>query len=180
MRSATKRRALGVLASIASLAGVLAAPVARADSVSLLELTASIYGTATDVYSFQAPGPGTVSVSLSDVGWPEHFQSLSASISSSREALGQLPAPSALDIAVGQAGLLYACVTGVAGNTLGLNVGVFSLHVDFTPAAAPVPLPEALRLLLVGLGLIGTVRLLWVRGHPGWVVVPPPVGAMKA
>jgi hypothetical protein len=139
-----------------------------------------VFGSATNTYSFQAPGPGTVWVSLSDVKWPEQFQSLTTSILSSHDTLQQIQGPAQFDVQVGQAGMLFAAISGIAGNTLGLNVGMYSLHVGFTPAGEPVPLPEAFRLLLVGLGLIGTVRLLWHRPRAGWSVLAPQPSAMKA
>ncbi len=171
---------LGTFASVGlSLACLLAAPCARADSVDMVDVTATVYGSAQNIYSFQAPGPGTVWVSVMDVDWPEAFQSLSTSIVSSHNSLGQISGSGTLDISVSQAGMLFASIAGIAGNTLGLDVGMYSLHVGFAPAGSPVPLPETFRLLLVGLGLIGTVRLLWKRPPAGWSVIGTPC-AMKA
>lgn len=166
------RRWVGTLASVGLLLGCMVAPCAQAD---ILDLTATVYGSATNLYSFEAPGPGTVWVSVSDVNWPEAFQSLSTSIVSSHNVLGQVSGSGTLDVSVSQAGMLYACIAGIAGNTLGLDVGMYSLHVGFAPAGTPVPLPESFRLLLVGLGLVGTVRLLWKRPRAGWSVIDAPV-----
>jgi hypothetical protein len=168
------RRWLGALATVGvSLACVLAAPRARADSVDLLDLTATVYGNASNNYSFETPGAGTVWVSTTDVDWPEAFQSLSTSIVSSHNTLAQLKGTSMFDVTVSQASMLYASIAGIAGNTLGFNVGMYSLHVGFVPAGEPVPLPETFRLLLVGLGFIGAVRLLWKRAAAGLIVGPP-------
>lgn len=171
MRSASGRRLWGALACIgASLACLFIAPCARADTVSLIDLSATVYKSTAAIYEIDAPGPGTVWVSVTDVGWPEPFQSLNTSIQSSHGTLASGSGSSMFDLDVGQAGMLYAYVAGVAGSTLGLNVGMYSLHVGFAPAGQPVPLPEAVRLLLVGLALIATVRLLWMRSH-GWGVL---------
>ena len=140
----------------------------------MLSLTATVYGSESNLYSFDAPGPGTVWVSVTDQKWPETFQSLSTSIVSSHNVLGEVQGTGTLDIPVSQAGMLYACIAGIAGNTLGLDVGVYSLHVGFAPAGTPVPLPETLRLLLVGLGFVGAVRLLWTRPQAGWSVIGAP------
>ncbi len=181
MRNLLRRRPLGLLASVGLALGLaVVAPNARADSVQLVDVSATVFGSATNTYSFQAPGPGTLWVSLSDVKWPEQFQSLTTSILSSHDTLQQIQGPALFDVTVSQAGMLYAAIAGIAGNTLGLNVGMYSFHVGFTPAGEPVPLPEALRLLLVGLALIGTVRLLWNRPQAGWSVPAPQAGAMKA
>jgi len=181
MGSLWGRRPLGLLASLGLVAGLaLVAPEARADSVQLIDVSATVFGSATNTYSFQAPGPGTVWVSLSDVKWPEQFQSLTTSILNSHDTLQQIQGASMFDVQVSQAGMLYAAIAGIAGNTLGLNVGMYSLHVGFTPAGEPVPLPEAFRLLLLGLGLMGTILLLWKRPQAGWSVLEPQAGAMKA
>ncbi len=172
MRSAKGKRVWGVLASAGvSLACLITAPCARAD---MLDITATVYKSSAATYEIDAPGPGTVWVSVSDIGWPEPFQSLSTSIQSSHSTLASASGSAMFDLDVGQASVLYAYIAGVTGSTLGLNVGMYSLHVGFTPAGQPVPLPEALRLLVVGLGLIGTVRLLWARAHTGWSVVGQP------
>lgn len=174
---------LGTFASVGlSLACLLAAPAARADSVSLLDLTAKVYGSASNSYSFQTPGAGTVWVSVTDVDWPEALQSLSTSILSSQGTLAKANGTNMFDFSVSQASMLYATIVGVAGNTLGLDFGMYSLHVGFVPAGQPVPLPESLRLLLVGLGFVATLRLLWKRPQAGWSVggMQAPACAMKA
>lgn len=161
----------GTLASV-GLALLLVAPGARADSIDLMKVTGTVFNSGSNIYSFAAPGPGTLQVNLDDDAFPELFQSLSASILSSHNVLGQIDSAGTFTVPVSQAGLLFACIAGIAGNTLGLpvGVGVYSLDIGFSPAGAPVPLPEPWRLLLVGLGFVGALRLLWKRPQAGWSV----------
>ncbi len=167
-----------------SLGCVLAAPCANADQIApatLLDLTTTVYSNTNKTYSFDAPGPGTVWVDLVDLSWPEKFQSLSSTVyNAAGTPLRQVGTAAEFNVPVTQAGTLYALVAGVTGTLTGLDVGMYSLDVGFTPAGTPVPLPEGFRLLLVGLGLVATVRLLWKRPASGWSVVPQQASAMKA
>lgn len=157
---------LGTLAVLAIILGFAAAPQrAHADEIgssAVLDKSVFVYSSQTNRFSFDAPAAGTLSVHLFDLSWPERLQDLSCSILSPHSVLGSIGSEGEFDVQLATAGTFYAYIMGLAGNTLGLQAGMYSLHIDFTPLA-PVPLPEALRLLLVGLGLVAGVRLLWTR-----------------
>jgi len=169
---AVAKRAIGTLTALTLGAALCAAPArVHADEVAIdtLDKTNSVYTpnvsghqpSQSDTYAFSVSGPGELSVHLYDLNWPESLKDLSCSILSPTNVLGYISTPGEFDVRVGQAGMFYAYVVGLAGGAL--NVGMYSLHIDFTPNATPVPLPDAIRMLLVGLGLMATVRLVWTR-----------------
>ena len=169
---------LGAVAALGLAVGCAMAPQrARAEVISQsLEGTTLVYGTESDVYSFNAPGPGTLEFELKDLGWPKPLQSLSGSVMSSTGVLGSLSSGGVLDVSIGQQGLFYAYVTAKAGTALGLNLGMYSYEFEFRPSTTPVPLPSAIRLILSGLTLIGIVR--GVRREPlGKLPLQPAVAA---
>ncbi len=126
----------------------------------LLAQSTMVFTSQANVYAFNAPGPGTLSIHLEDMTWPEKLQDLSFAILSPSSVLGGMSSAGDLSLPVGQSGLLYAAVTGRAGGTMGLGIGLYSLRVNFFAAGSPVPLPTAISLLLSGLGLLGIGRLL--------------------
>lgn len=143
------------------------------------EGTTLVYGTESDVYSFNAPGAGTLEFGLKDLLWPGSLASLSGSLMSSAGVLGSLSSLSSggvLDVNIGQQGLFYAYVTAKAGTALGLNLGMYSYEFEFRPSTTTVPLPSAIRLILSGLTLIGIVRGVR-RSPPGEVAIQPVVAA---
>jgi hypothetical protein len=180
---AVAKRAIGTLAAVTLGAALCAAPTrAHADemAIDLVDKSNSVYTpkdssgrqpSQSDTYAFSVSGPGELSVHLYDLQWPDSLKDLSCSILSPTNVLGYISTPGEFDVRVGQAGMFYAYVVGLAGGAL--NVGMYSLHIDFTPNATPVPLPDAIRMLLVGLGLMATVRLL---GAPRLAPPGPPPG----
>jgi hypothetical protein len=140
---------------------------ARADTItdtSLLQQTTFVFGNdQKNLYSFDAPGPGTLSVTLKDWDFPVPIQQLTASIMSQGQTWSLSPAQNSewlLDLPVATSGLFGAFVDAEAGSYLpGFQLGAYSMSIEFQPAATPVPLPPALDLLLGGMGLLGAVTL---------------------
>ena len=142
----------------------LLATVAQASTV-LVTDTTLVSGSESAVFTFQAPGPGTVVVQLTNLDWPQPLSSLSFTASSASQLLsswsdaGLSPSPASFAVAGG--GTYFADVMATAGGSL--DLGAYSLELTFTPAATPVPLPTAGALLSGGVaGLAGL--LLWMRG----------------
>lgn len=120
-----------------------------AGAISRTEL---IKGTDAFLLPFEVSGPGTVSVTLTDLGWPGSFSTLSFAALSSTTLLAQLTAPGTLTFQLTGAGKYFAAVYGVADPAFG--VGLYSLNLSY----APVPLPAAPLLFVSGLALFALRR----------------------
>ena len=138
---------------------------AKADMVadsSLLDQTTLVFSQQTNLYSFNAPGAGTLSISLKDWEFPVSLQQLTASILFQDQVLPSLDPsknPNQFEVQIPSGGMFDAFVAAQAGTFHGLQFGAYSMSIDFEPAASPVPLPPALDLLLGGMGLLGAVTL---------------------
>jgi hypothetical protein len=140
------------------LLSLLLAPMVQAESV-LLSDTSLVSGSQSEVFSFQAPGPGILSIQLTDVDWPQTLSSLSFMAGTGSQVLtswsdtgSQSRANLSFQITGGH---YFADVLASAGGTL--DLGVYSLSIQFTPTS-PVPLPASGVLLLTGLVAIIVVR----------------------
>jgi hypothetical protein len=157
------RRALAALALVLAL-GLGAAPrEAFADQIGptdLLDQTSLVYSTQSSLYSFTAPSSGSLAIHLYDLAWPSAMTELTLSVLSPDAVLGSLSQPGELDLQLTQGATLYAYVVGQADALSGLGMGMYSLHVDFTPLASPVPLPKPIWLVLTGLALMALQPLL--------------------
>jgi len=118
------------------------------DGVGFLEGTQSF----TDTFSLASPG--TLTVTLADLGWPAPLASLDLLVSSPSGALGPEMGPGTAMFDV-SSGNITAQWFGTAASG-GLNTGAYSLEIQFAPTA--VPLPTSIVLLLSGLAL-----LIWQR-----------------
>jgi hypothetical protein len=156
--------ALGLLLGSAAIPRPAAA--GNITSEALLQQSTLVVNQQSNVYAFTAPGPGTLTVFLDDIAWPTQLESLTASIDAPGVVLGSMSTGGYLPVQVANAGTYYADVTGLAGGPL--DIGVYSLQVDWYAENTPVPLPEALGLLLGGLVMLCAAALV-LRG-----------GAMKA
>lgn len=132
-------------------AGVLAAPLAQADTM-LVSETAYISGTQSNVYSLAAPGAGSITISLTNLEWPERLASLSFAFTTATGVL-QSGGAGELTFDLAGPGTYYALVTGTAQGHW--DLGLYSLNLSWSPApTAPVPLPAGLWLLLSGAGVV--------------------------
>lgn len=156
----------GSALALLGLLAVLAVPAHAGNAI--LADTTMVTGSSSDVFSFQAPGPGTVTVELTNVAWPQPLTSLSFMAMTPGQVLASWSDPATLMAPVSQTesfqvtsgGTYFADVTANAGGTL--DLGVYSLWISFTPANS-VPLPSSALLLLSA--LVAGVVLLWVPRH---------------
>lgn len=111
---------------------------------------------------FTVPGAGTVSVRLSDLNWPAALASLTFAATTPTAVVASLPGAGQTSFTVGNAGLYDAVVDAVASPQALLNLGEFSLTVDFTAA---VPLPATSLLMLSGLVCLALFLLRRARGE---------------
>jgi hypothetical protein len=142
-----------VIACIICVAG---AQRASASEV-LYDASGFLQGQQSFVQSFNITGPGTLTVSLGNVDWPEQLASLDMVLSSgSGDLLGPEMGAGTESFHIGS-GLLFAQWFGTAQGPL--DAGVYSLKVEFQPSVvSAVPLPTSIALLLSGIAL-----LVWQR-----------------
>jgi hypothetical protein len=121
----------------------------------LVDQTSFLSGQQSYVEAFNILGPGTLTVSLTNVAWPQSLASLGMVLSSASGLLAPVMGEGTSSIKVGS-GMLYAQWFGTAQGPL--DTGVYSLEIEFESSATAVPLPTSLLLLLSGLTL-----LVWQR-----------------
>jgi hypothetical protein len=145
---------------------------AKADSVtgtSLLQQNTWVFSQQTNLYDFDAPGAGTLSVTLEDWVFPVDLQQVTASIMFQDQSWSLTPLQGSqnpewvLNLPISSGGTFAAFVAAEAGATpFGpgtQNFGAYSLDIDFS-SASTVPLPPAIDLLIGGVGLLGAVSLI--------------------
>jgi hypothetical protein len=132
----------------------------RAPAEVLYDGAGFLYGTQSFSESFDLPTSGMLSVTLTNVAWPEELSSLKMMVDSTGGVLKSGDAsisPFASSFSV-KAGDVFAQWFGTAqGN---LDTGVYTMKISFQPTGGSntVPLPTSIVLFLSGLGL-----LLWQR-----------------
>jgi hypothetical protein len=162
-RQLTATTILGLSAWIFSLGSAQASTVIY-DGVGFLTGTQSF----TD--SFSVATAGTVTVTLSNIAFPEELASLSLMLSSpSGGALGSQMQAGTESFHV-QAGDVFAQWFGTAQGPM--NSGVYALKIAFDPASSPVPLPTSIALLLSGLGLMAWQRRTRSSSFAGSLATP--------
>lgn len=134
-----------------------AALAGRADASEVLyDGTGFLTGQQSFVQSFNITGPGTLTVSLTNVDWPQQLSSLDMVLSSTGGSLLGPEMGAGTDSFHVDSGLVFAQWFGTAQGPL--DTGVYSLKVQFLPAGTAVPLPASIALFLSGLGV-----LVWQR-----------------
>jgi hypothetical protein len=134
------------------------APRAHAGEV-LFDGVGFMQGTQSFSDSFNLPSPGTLTVTLANVAWPQELASLNMLLTSANGPMGSEMGvgTSTFDVAAGN---VTAQWFGTAQGPL--NTGVYSMQIQFQPtdggSGSPVPLPTSIALFLSGLGL-----LIWQR-----------------
>jgi hypothetical protein len=139
----------------------------------LLSQTTLVIGSQTTATTFTASGPGTVTLQLSDLSWPERLAGLSCAIVTSTTVIAR----TALDVGtsslrsmsfdVSGPGTFTAIVSGAAAVSNPLQLGAYSLQIDITPSAVPLPASG----LLLGAAIAGGALLLRRRGKPRNIMV---------
>lgn len=135
--------ALGLLLALAG---------AAAEAEELLVSTPLVDGSLATVSNFQITGPGTVTVSLTDLAWPDKLASLTFAATTSSGVVASMSGPGQISFNVSSPGMYSAVVGAVAGAGF-LDLGWYSMIVNFTPATSAVPLPGSVWLLVSGLVL---------------------------
>lgn len=137
---------------------------ALADELSpdvLLKQSTLVINQQSNVYDFTVPGPGTLTIELEDLVWPNPLSSLSFSLDSARNVLGWVGSDGGLTLSMSHGGSYFVDVTGNAGGAF--DLGLYSMQVDFYAQGTTVPLPAALILLLSGLAVLGGAHLARMR-----------------
>jgi hypothetical protein len=128
----------------------------------LLAVSPLVQGSLASATAFNVPGAGTVTVTLTDLDWPAKLQSLTFAATTPTAVVASLASAGQTSFGVGSAGVYDAVVNAVASPQSFLNMGWYSLTIDF---AAAVPLPPTALLMLSGLGCLAGVMLGRGRGN---------------
>lgn len=145
-----------LLGLIVCLLGAAGARTATASEVPLYDGSGFLSGQQSFVQSFNITGPGTLTVSLTNVDWPLQLASLNMVLSSGSGSLLGPEMGAGTDSVHIDGGMVYAQWFGTAQGPL--DTGLYSLKVQFLPSALPVPLPASIALLLSGLALLAWQR----------------------
>lgn len=134
--------------------GLFVLPMARAGADTVLYDGAGfLQGTESFAQTFNLTAPGTLTVTLSNIAWPEQLASLNFLLSSANGMMGPEMSAGTYTFAIAAGGNVFAQWFGTAQGPL--DAGVYSLKIDFQPQGGmPVPLPTSALLLLSGLALL--------------------------
>lgn len=138
-------------------AGALAAGSAGASVI--YDGAGLIVGQQAGMESFNVSGPGTLTVTLTNVDFPQKLASIDAVISSAAGLLGPEMPEGTQSFKLTTGGEIFAQWFGTAAPGP-LDAGMYTMKIDFQPSVAPVPLPTSIALLVSGLALLG-----WQRRH---------------
>jgi hypothetical protein len=141
-----------ILQAIACVAGLSVASIPSAGAGEVLyDGIGFLVGQQSFTDSFSVDGPGTLTVTLTNIAWPVALSSLDFVIGTSSGLLGPEMGAGTASFNVTGAGNIFAQWFGTAQGPL--NAGVYGLKIEFTQTTA-VPLPTAFALLLSGFALL--------------------------
>jgi hypothetical protein len=145
-------RIRAILKTIACVAGLMAASTQFAGASEVLyDGIGFMTGQQSFEDSFTVNGPGTLTVTLSDIAWPVPLSSLDLVVGTSSGLLGPEMGPGTATFQITSGGTVFAQWFGTAQGPL--DAGVFGLKVQFSPTT-PVPLATSMTLLLSGLAFL--------------------------
>lgn len=129
---------------------------------SLFQGSQLVQGSVAMVTPLQLDTGGTLSLTLTDMNFPEALGALSFAVSDANTLLKSMDGPGIMTLDVAGPVTLYADVFATAQGPA--NVGLYNLQVAFT-SVAPVPLPASGLLLAMVLGLLSLRgwRLRWAH-----------------
>jgi hypothetical protein len=131
------------------LSGVPLPSLAHGPATSSINTTQFVWGSSLSVNALAFSGPGSLSIKLSDIAWPDALSSLDLLVTDLNGLWTRLEGAGELLIDVTGPTQLFATV--FARSSGPGTPGLYHLSADFAPSA-PVPLPAAAWLLLSGLG----------------------------
>lgn len=149
-----------ILVALAALGtGAFTMPMAQAETVgvpnyapgTLYDSTTLVTGPAMNVATLNVTAPGTLTVKLSDLGWPDKLSALSFALTSATGIIGAHTGEGTFTYQLEHAGTLFASIFAVGAGEL--KTGLYNVNVNL----APVPLPAAI--WLFGSGLAGFAAL---------------------
>ncbi len=144
-----------VLAAIMCVAATLAGSSRYAIASEVLYDNAGfVRGQQSFSQSFDLGGPGTLTVTLSNIAWPQSLSSLNLVVSTPSGLLGPEMGVGTDTFKVAGPGMVYAQWFGTAQGPL--DVGVYGVKVNWQQVA--VPLPTSIAFLLSGLALLAWHR----------------------
>ena len=131
-------------------AALVASSRDAAASVVLYDNVGFVRGQQSFSQSFDLGGPGTLTVTLSNIAWPQSLSSLNLVVSTPSGLLGPEMGAGTDIFKIGGPETVYTQWFGVAQGSL--DVGVYGVKVNWSPTA--VPLPASIAFLLSGLALL--------------------------
>jgi hypothetical protein len=144
----------GLALTVCGALGLGSAP-SRADV--LYAATPLVVGSLASVTDFTVSGPGTVTVTLTDLGFTERLASLTFAATTPTGVITSMSGPGQISFAVTTPGIYSAVIGALAQGAGPLALGWYSVTIGFAPA---VPLPGTLALLLSALLGIAALRKL--------------------
>lgn len=138
---------------------LLSAAIASESKASdvLYQNSGFVQGTQSFVQSFDLSGPGTLTVTLSNIDWPQKLSSLQLLVSTSSGVMDPMMGGDSETFKVTAGEEVFTQWFGKAQGPL--DIGVYSMEVEFErEGGAVVSLPTSIGLFVSGLGL-----LVWQR-----------------
>jgi hypothetical protein len=123
----------------------------RADAV-LYDASSFVEGQQSFTQSFNISGPGTLTVSITDIAWLDIVSELNCFLSTASGLINPAGNGGGSETFSVGSGTIYAHWFGSAQGIY--DLGVIGVKITFQPAGIPVPLPASLVLLLSGLGVL--------------------------